>query len=216
LLRNDTLVQKSFLENYFLASLSLREMEDEIHLIPDFKNSMTKNFILYSINKKLIEGDYKINITTDKQKSLTYKISVVWFTKPNYLNNLTLAIKILKYIADENDIEKFKRTSDDELYAAVFNYWSKLDPTPQTAFNELMDEYYQRADYTVKHFSVLGTNNGAETDRGRIYLQLGKPADIKRIYTSSNNVSEVWTYKNPEKEFIFTDKTGLGNFLLQD
>jgi GWxTD domain-containing protein len=216
LFAKDTLVEKKIIDKSFLSPLSIVEANDEIHILPGNRNRLTRNFIFHLINKNLKEGNYKIVITIDKHKPYTSFISVVWFNKPKFLDNLNLSFKILKYIAGENELERLSRDSEDDLYADLFNFWKKYDPTPDTIYNELMDEYYQRADYAIKNFSVLGTKSGAETDRGKIYLQFGKPSDIKRIYTNSNDISEIWIYKDLNKKFIFNDRTGTGDFQLQN
>jgi GWxTD domain-containing protein len=216
LFRRDTLVEKSVLEKSFLSPLSLSESNNEILIQPDKKNKIVKYFILHLINSNLSEGNYKFVISTDKHNPITSYISVVWFNKPKILDNLNLSFKVLRYIADESEIEKYRDESEEGLYFDLFKFWKKYDPTPGTVFNELMNEFYLRADYAIKNFSVLGTNNGAETDRGKIYLQLGKPNDIKRVYANSNDISEIWTYNNPDRKFIFNDRTGTGDFQLQN
>ena len=213
--KDDSLYQKDSLENPFFSTFSINEADNEIQLASSGQDTIMKNFIIYFVNRNLKEGNYKIKVTTDKQKTKTFPVSVVWFEKPKILSDLDHAIKILKYIANEDEIEKIKDVSEKQRYSALVDFWSKYDPTPNTAFNELMEEFYQRADYAISNFSVLGSTNGAETDRGKIYIQFGKPDEVKRIYTNSNDISEVWTYNSPYRQFVFNDKTGTGDFQLQ-
>lgn len=212
----DSLIQSFELKKPFLSIFILKDSINEIQLIPVTTGSLTKNFIIYFVNKNLTEGNYKLKVKAGNNKTKTFNISVVWFDKPKYLSNLDRAVKILKYITTEDEIDKINDVSEKQRYSALFNFWRQYDPTPSTAFNELMEEFYQRADYAVDNFSVLGSKNGADTDRGRIYIQLGKPDEVKRVYTNSNDISEIWTYNSPYRQFVFTDKTGTGDFQLQN
>jgi GWxTD domain-containing protein len=211
----DSLYEKYDLEKPFSSVFTLRDFNNDIQLIPVKEGSLTKNFIIYFVNRSLKEGNYKVKVTTDKQQTRTFALSVVWFDRPKYLSNLDHSIKILKYITNPDEIEKITDVPEKQRYSALFDFWRKYDPTPNTAFNELMEEFYRRADYAVKNFSVLGSSNGDQTDRGRIYIQFGKPDEVKRIYTNSNDISEIWTYNSPNRQFVFTDRTGAGDFQLQ-
>ena len=75
-------------------------------------------------------------------------------------------------------------------------------------------EFYKRADYAVKEFTTLGVKNGGLSDRGIIYIRNGKPDEIKRGFNDSSLAVEIWIYSRLNKEFVFVDKTGLGNFTL--
>jgi GWxTD domain-containing protein len=77
-----------------------------------------------------------------------------------------------------------------------------------------MTEYYRRIDYAAKEFRGLGKDNGIKTDRGMIYIRFGKPDEVERTSNNQGQVVETWTYKNPERKFVFVDKRGLGNFTL--
>ncbi len=47
-----------------------------------------------------------------------------------------------------------------------------------------------------------------------MYIKYGKPDEIKREYSNSNVVVEIWKYLKLKKEFTFTDRSGLGNYTL--
>ncbi|MCX6149781.1 MAG: GWxTD domain-containing protein [Ignavibacteriales bacterium] len=213
---SDSLVLKTKIEESFISSFSFNESENKIFVSINKTSSLTKNFVTHSINQNLMEGEYNFKVTLNNLKSFSFPLSVSWIEKPTALMNIDFAIKILKYVASEEDIKIINKASSKTLYQSLCNYWKKLDPTPQTTFNELMFEFYERVDYSVLNYSVLGANNGSETDRGKIYIQYGKPDEINRIYTNANNVSEIWAYNSPSRKFLFRDKTGLGNFVLEN
>ena len=56
-------------------------------------------------------------------------------------------------------------------------FWRALDPTPDTADNEVLDEFHRRVAYADLSFSEIV--RGALTDRGRIHVHFGRPDDIQ-------------------------------------
>ena len=100
-------------------------------------------------------------------------------------------------------------------YQELFKFWKKFDPTPSTKYNEVMSEYYKRVDFTTKNFTSISNKKGFDTDRGKIYIQLGKPKRIERSSNSEGKVVETWYYDR-QKRFTFVDKQGTGEFPLQN
>jgi GWxTD domain-containing protein len=77
-----------------------------------------------------------------------------------------------------------------------------------------MIEYYKRVDYTAMNFSTISNKKGFDTDRGKVYIQMGTPKKIERSSDSDGKVIEAWYY-GQNKKFIFIDKQGTGDFSLQ-
>jgi GWxTD domain-containing protein len=74
-------------------------------------------------------------------------------------------------------------------------FWDNRDPTPGTKENEFKEEHYQRLAYADKMYGRETKLRGSKTDRGRIYVLLGKPEFVKRIPASHDNVPmELWHY----------------------
>ena len=96
----------------------------------------------------------------------------------------------------------------------MHEYWKKYDPTPETEFNELMEEFYSRIDYAAMEFRGINKKDGLSTDRGRIYIKNGKPDNIERFSNDNGYIVETWTYNATGKVFQFIDKQGTGNFIL--
>lgn len=216
-INNDKSIIKTSLEEFFPANLELVECKDNIYITSRSGRSTTRNFVYHDFNQLLSEGKLDIKISYNNSfndVSKSFNSLVRWFDKPFSMMNVPFSIRILKYVTDEQSIDTLLDKKSEKQYESLIQFWKRMDPTPKTAFNELMQEYYERVDYTMKNYSVVGSKNGAETDRGKIYIQFGKPDDIKRVYDDPNNIKEIWTYKNPERQFMFTDKTGLGNFIL--
>ncbi len=211
---NDSTLIRQKIQKSFTGNLSVENSNGILKFVLNNKDKNSSIFILRDVNVKAHEGSVELKVKSGKD-SISFENRVEWFLKPRTLQNEEYARKILTYIADESEIRKIKSASTQGDYSSFFEFWKKYDPTPGTTFNELMNEYYSRADYAVINYSVLGKTNGAETDRGKINILYGKPDDINRIYISSNDITEVWTYILPKNKFIFRDKTGTGNFILE-
>lgn len=179
-------------------------------------SASVRYYLLENFNRNLQEGIYQINIRLDKNSAekKIYSIPVIWFHRPYTLNNIDFSLQLLAYLAEPKEIKDIKKAPDDSLYSSLFNYWKKYDPTPNTEFNELMSEYYKRADHALRNFSNIGKINGAESDMGKIYILYGEPIEKKRFYTDEKKPAEVWVYKNPPNQFIFVDQTGAGDYKL--
>ena len=164
-------------------------------------NSLSNDFsIILNQDEKIVEK----NISFSKFKS---GIS-------SYVTNIDLAIKQMKYLmnSDKNFKQSLKYKRDRERY--FYDLWKDLDPTPDTEYNELMDEYYRRVSYANENFD--GWKEGWETDRGMIYILFGPPDRVERTNPSMANSTlyQIWTYNKINKQFIFKDQNGFGDFRL--
>lgn len=95
-------------------------------------------------------------------------------------------------------------------------FWKARDPSPHTPVNEYKIEYYRRLDYAKRR---LG---GIHTDRGQIYVILGKPFDIDHFSGHENLVEcEMWEYRTdgrhgllPFMNLVFYRPRDMGEFEL--
>ncbi len=95
-------------------------------------------------------------------------------------------------------------------------FWKARDPSPHTPVNEYQVEFYHRLDYAKRR---LG---GAHTDRGQIYIILGKPFDLDHFTGHENLVEcEMWEYRTdgrhgllPFMNLIFYKHRDMGEFQL--
>lgn len=178
------------------------------------QNSGVKYSIFFLDTLDLIEGNYTLTSLTNNKISKNFEVK--WLNKPDYLKNLDNAINIAKYIFDEDTVDIILRIHSDKRGREFFRLWKKFDPTPETPFNELMSEFYRRADIASMQFQSVSQPDGALTDRGRIYLIYGPPYNIQRSFKNDGRAIEVWTYNtNPELQFTFFDENKNGNYILQ-
>jgi GWxTD domain-containing protein len=85
--------------------------------------------------------------------------------------------------------------SDQQRDAFIDEFWEQRDPTPGTPRNENRDEWYERLEYVNKFYGRGTSLEGWQTDRGRIYMTLGKPRMINRYPSDMLTYpAEVWMY----------------------
>ncbi|MCX8010047.1 MAG: GWxTD domain-containing protein, partial [Ignavibacteria bacterium] len=175
-------------ENY-LDSLLVVSKYDSFYIPKVIRN--TSNFSGYALDyKNLFEGEYKI-ILRAPLKNEELKFKVIWINKPLSIQNLDFALKIMKYLFDESSIDSIKSQPNTDQYYHFITLWKKLDPTPLTPFNELLNEVYIRADEANDKYRTLKTPDGALSDRGRIYILYGSPTEIKRGFSTDGKATEL-------------------------
>lgn len=195
------------------GKLSLSFCNDAVVISDSNTNRKTNYIIVKGFNKKLDEGPVEIIIESDGKEE-KFIMSVDWLNKPFTLFNPVLSAELLEIIYSREELLPILKSSNDEKYEALIDFWDKKLPGREYRFNELMNEFYSRADYAAQNFSTIANPAGARTDRGKIFIRFGSPDEIKRDYSSGYGTVEIWYYYDLKKEFIFTDKTGLGNYIL--
>jgi GWxTD domain-containing protein len=93
-------------------------------------------------------------------------------------------------------------------------FWKMRDPDPATPENEFQKEYFQRIAFVREKFG------GPHSDRGRLYLLLGKPQAISRYSGEQDLVEcELWNYSGlstrglpPFLNFLFYKPRDVGDF----
>jgi len=75
-------------------------------------------------------------------------------------------------------------------------FWQKRDPDLTTSINEFKVEFEKRIVFANRYFSTP-QKEGWESDRGKVYILLGQPTEIKRNPPQAGYPrSEVWIYNN--------------------
>jgi GWxTD domain-containing protein len=59
----------------------------------------------------------------------------------------------------------------------IENFWLAHDPTPDTAHNEVLEEFHRRVAWADINFSEQG--RGALSDRGKVYVRFGPPDELQ-------------------------------------
>lgn len=131
------------------------------------------------------------------------------------ITDLDLAINQMVYIASSDQLDSLKEApSKPEKEKRFLQFWKNIDPSPKTARNEVMNEYYNRVKIATDKF----TNSymeGWKTDMGMVFIIYGNPSSIERHpFDENSKPYEVWEYFDINKQFIFVDYTGFGDYRL--
>jgi GWxTD domain-containing protein len=179
-------------------------------------NDSTTSYALapFTISGDALEqGSYHFDVTAYRSgysRTVRYEFELAWHTMPLSLDNARDAISPMQYILSDIEYEKLSAGSNADEMRKLFEYWKTQDPTPNTAFNERMSEFYHRADYAYFNFARNPRQlDGAMTDRGKIYILFGPPTNIKRTFLVGEQPLEIWTYaNNVKKVFKFLSQGG--------
>lgn len=93
---------------------------------------------------------------------------------------------------------QFRQVSRGDKERALNDLWRSIDPTPDTARNELKESFLQRLAYANAHFTIY--EKGMFTDRGRTWIRYGEPDDIRveRMPVSEKSLGYVIQGQIPE------------------
>jgi len=206
--------------NYNIVSKSYK---DEV--VDDYTRAFVstgkKTRILDTLNmQKIKSGNYLLTISAfDKFTKQVYdKATLFFFTRVSgqalFIRNLDEAIEQLEYIADGDEIDKMRNAKSQEEKLKLFNaFWARVDPTPDTPENELMQEYYSRVEFANQNFSSYFP--GWKSDMGRVYIKYGPPDFVERQpFSMDSQPYEIWEYYQHNLRLIFVDTSGFGNYRL--
>jgi len=149
------------------------------------------------------------------KSSTSRTFSVRSMDLPVAIVDLDKAVEQLIYIARESELEYIREaTTVEEKRQRFLEFWTKRDPDPQTKRNELMEEYYGRIEHANKTFTHY--LEGWRTDMGMIFIRFGSPDNIERHpFDVDNKPYEIWYYYQLNRQFIFVDDTGFGDYRLR-
>lgn len=215
IVQNSKTIYEETINKFYENNLLLKDCDNFVGLYQSPQAFKTKYFLIDNFSYKLEEGSAKLIITKNNSINVEYDLTIYWENKPKSLNDVEFAIQILEVIDDKNQISKIFESPKKDLYASLKKYWDNKFPNNKFAFNEYMNEFYKRVDYAMENFSTVTNRNGAKTDRGKVYIKYGKPDNVLRDYSNSK-VREIWIYNNINKQFLFVDSNGLGNYILEE
>lgn len=176
--------------------------------------------IFFTVNNiELGLGNYMLQLTVvDADNKLVGAAKKTFLSRwqgvPSSIKDLDKAVKQLVYIATEDEIDKIDETQNrDEKIKAYLEFWKTKDPTPQTEDNPIFDEYYRRVAYSNEKFSHY--TEGWRTDRGMVFIILGVPDNVDRHpFEFNTKPYEIWEYYDLNRQFVFVDETGFGDYRL--
>ncbi len=140
---------------------------------------------------------------------------------PKYKNWLSEEVV---YIITQKEKSAFLQLeSDRERDLFIEAFWRQRDPVPETPENEFKEEHYRRIRYANETYGKGSSKPGWKTDRGRMFIILGKPRDVTSYGAESSNLVpiEVWFYQGdfggglPSAFYlVFFQEEGIGDYIL--
>jgi len=122
------------------------------------------------------------------------------------------------YIVSRGELDMFDQLNFSGKRSFIAEFWRRRDTDPETPENEFKIEHYRRINFANFHFSrTRETDDGWNTDMGRIYILYGSPSEIERhVSTRGAKPWEQWNYHQLEGGvyFIFMDEDGYGVYRL--
>jgi GWxTD domain-containing protein len=163
-----------------------------------------------AFGKYLMEIEVEGANESDKTEKM---FNVRWVGLPTTVTDLEMAIEQLRYIAEKSDFNKIKKAKEEDKLEEFKKFWRQRDPTPGTVVNEAADEHYRRVQYANETFTIF--REGWKTDMGMIYIILGTPDEVNRNpYPLEDKPYEIWYYYKINRDFIFYDERGFGEYRL--
>jgi len=106
------------------------------------------------------------------------------------------------YIISEEEKKVFKDLqTDEEREKFIEQFWIRRDTDPRTPDNEFKEEHYRRIAYANERFP--SGIPGWKTDRGRIYITFGQPAEIESHPSGGSYQREYWEGGGTTSTFPF-------------
>lgn len=127
------------------------------------------------------------------------------------------------YIITQEEKEFFlKMRTNEERNRFIEDFWRRRDSFPETPVNEYKEEHYKRIKYANEKLADDTPRQGWMTDRGRVYILLGKPNYIFREHSGIRFYPlEIWYYDNPPirelpsgLRLLFFKRRGVGEYRL--
>jgi len=159
-------------------------------------------------------GGFRMDVYDGSRKISDRRFVYKWADIPISIKDLDNAVSQLLYIASSKELDDIKdaKTNEEKLKRFI-KFWRSKDPSPRTPRNELMIEYYNRIKIANERYSHYV--EGWKTDMGMVFIIYGTPSVIDRHpFDADSKPYEVWTYYEINRQYVFVDYTGFGDYRL--
>lgn len=148
-------------------------------------------------------GNYQVEFfQRNIKKSFSFHLDL-----PFYLSDKDYFKKVsyLIYVATPQEIQELKKAKREEREIKWRKFWEKKDISEE--------EYFSKVEYCEKNFGR--GDKGVFSDRAKIYFQYGEPDYVENFpYEMDKKPYIKWYYYRYNKEFIFVDLRGFGEYVL--
>lgn len=209
------------------VSLSVFDEKEELVLqksLPCTQYGKVK-FALFTLPVSGFSGDYDISVSTTVKDTLQWsskKIRVLnpndqsLFTQDYTYKSLLIFSDYLYPIAQGRAWDRLdsvmKAKDSNQLKIEFYQFWAAQMPDdPELAWKRYLDLVVK----ANKNFTQMG-KEGYQTDRGRIFLKYGPPADITTFHDEMDTYPyEIWDYYNlgaiGNAQFVLANTSFTGN-----
>lgn len=163
------------------------------------------SFLLLEFPEKYayLQNYYLFISQKNSKDSLKLGFKIHWENPPLSLKSLQYALELMYYILTDSQYNYLLSLKREQQWNEFFDMWRQFDIDTSTLFNEAMNEYYKRADFAVLNFQTIEENDGAKSERGKIFILFGKPSEIQRNIDKNGTIVENWIYYRLRKQFTF-------------
>ncbi|MDP6500157.1 MAG: GWxTD domain-containing protein [Candidatus Marinimicrobia bacterium] len=226
--QNEITFEQSFVPIYITGNVSAGDYSIKLDLKSTDGESISSIDTVFTNSEKFF--NHQLNLPVNNMQGLRAKLYVeleqegksekqsieLKIKRPgvsSHIRDVEEAMDQMRYILTSNERSKFSKVKKNDREELFYTFWKERDPTPETAINELMEQYYSRVRYANEHFTSF--TPGWRTDMGMIYILFGPPDDIERIFMSSDrNANQTWHYYRINRSFTFYDQNGFGDYRL--
>ena len=136
---------------------------------------------------------------------------------------LDLHLEYAEVIAAQPEANQIRdlrsRGTDEQKKGFLSSFWRSRDREPNPLVNNAYEQFYERLRIAQDRYREPGTNAGHKSDRGRVFLKYGPPANVDRNSFDQELIPhEIWTYEGIPGEgaalFVFADRFGSNQFML--
>lgn len=120
----------------------------------------------------------------------------------------------LRYYASASRLQALRSAPPERRALAWSEFLRETDPNPGTPEHEGLREYFGRIAQANAQFREEGSN-GWMTDRGRVFVTLGRPDQIFEPNVadlSQRGRTQIWDYREHRLQILFVDQTGFGRW----
>lgn len=160
-------------------------------------------------------GDYTLDVAGLGAGQLLSATAGFRVDVPFYLDDSVYMDKVnqLIYVASNAESQHLRSVPRGERKQAWSDFWKKKGQSPTNKPNLTEEEYFERIQYAQEHFGH--GDRGYLSDRGHVYVVYGPPDQVdSRPFEIDSPAYEVWYYNEVNKQFAFSDKYGVGEFVL--
>jgi GWxTD domain-containing protein len=123
-------------------------------------------------------------------------------------------VDYLRYYASIGKLQTLRSAAPEQRASAWAQFLRETDPNPGTPEHEGLREYFGRVAQANIQFREEGSV-GWMTDRGRVFVTLGRPDQIFEPNVSDlsqRGRTQIWDYREHRLQILFIDQTGFGRW----